>query len=76
YNDAVVAYKNGRPVMLTDVAKIVAGSENKKLGAWVDAEPAIILNVQLQPGANVILTVDNVKSILPKLEESLPAALD
>ncbi|WP_255212950.1 efflux RND transporter permease subunit, partial [Burkholderia pseudomallei] len=76
YNDAVVAYKNGRPVMLTDVAKIVAGSENTKLGAWVDAEPAIILNVQRQPGANVIQTVDNVKAILPKLQESLPAALD
>lgn len=76
YQSAVVAYKNGRPVMLTDVAKIVAGSENTRLGAWVDASPAIILNVQRQPGANVIQTVDSIKALLPKLQESLPAALD
>ncbi|MBI0325843.1 MdtB/MuxB family multidrug efflux RND transporter permease subunit [Burkholderia plantarii] len=76
YNSAVVAYKNGRPVMLTDVAKVVAGTENTKLGAWVDAEPAIIVNVQRQPGANVIQTVDSIKAILPKLQETLPAALD
>ncbi|WP_186147220.1 MdtB/MuxB family multidrug efflux RND transporter permease subunit [Burkholderia gladioli] len=76
YNDAVVAYKNGRPVMLTDVAKVIAGTENTKLGAWVDSEPAIIVNVQRQPGANVIQTVDAIKTILPKLQETLPAALD
>ncbi len=76
YNTAVVAYKNGRPVMLTDVAKVIAGTENTKLGAWVDAEPAIIVNVQRQPGANVIQTVDAIKQILPKLQETLPAALD
>ncbi|MGK8888065.1 MdtB/MuxB family multidrug efflux RND transporter permease subunit [Burkholderia gladioli] len=76
YNDAVVAYKNGRPVMLTDVAKVIAGTENTKLGAWVDSEPAIIVNVQRQPGANVIQTVDAIKAILPKLQETLPAALD
>ncbi|WP_186165695.1 MdtB/MuxB family multidrug efflux RND transporter permease subunit [Burkholderia gladioli] len=76
YNDAVVAYKNGRPVMLTDVAKVIAGTENTKLGAWVDSEPAIIVNVQRQPGANVIQTVDSIKAILPKLQETLPAALD
>ena len=76
YNSAVVAYKSGRPVMLTDVAKVVAGSENTKLGAWVNAEPAIILNVQRQPGANVIATVDAIKAQLPKLQETLPAALD
>ncbi|GAB7535259.1 MdtB/MuxB family multidrug efflux RND transporter permease subunit [Burkholderia sp. 3C] len=76
YNTAVVAYKNGRPVMLTDVAKVIAGTENTKLGAWVDAEPAIIVNVQRQPGANVIQTVDAIKQILPKLQETLPASLD
>ncbi|MEX3526639.1 MAG: MdtB/MuxB family multidrug efflux RND transporter permease subunit [Burkholderia sp.] len=76
YNDAVVAYKNGRPVMLTDVAKVIAGTENTKLGAWVDSEPAIIVNVQRQPRANVIQTVDAIKQILPKLQETLPAALD
>ncbi|CAB3767617.1 MdtB/MuxB family multidrug efflux RND transporter permease subunit [Paraburkholderia humisilvae] len=76
YQDAVVAYKNGRPVMLTDVAKIIPGAENTKLGAWVDGTPAIILNVQRQPGANVIQVVDNIKKLLPTLQQSLPAALD
>jgi multidrug efflux pump len=76
YQSAVVAYKNGRPVMLTDVAKIIAGAENTKLGAWVNGTPAIILNVQRQPGANVIQVVDNIKKLLPSLQQSLPAALD
>ncbi|AUT59826.1 MdtB/MuxB family multidrug efflux RND transporter permease subunit [Paraburkholderia terrae] len=76
YKSAVVAYKNGRPVMLTDVATIVAGAENTKLGAWVDNTPAIILNVQRQPGANVIQVVDSIKKLLPTLQQSLPAALD
>ncbi|WP_027796482.1 MdtB/MuxB family multidrug efflux RND transporter permease subunit [Paraburkholderia acidipaludis] len=76
YKSAVVAYRNGRPVMLTDVATIVEGAENTKLGAWVDGVPAIILNVQRQPGANVIQVVDSIKAILPQLQESLPQALD
>jgi len=83
YQSAVVAYKNGRPVMLTDVAKIVDGAENTRLGAWVAGSPgtqrvtpAILLNVQRQPGANVIQVVDSVKAILPQLRASLPAALD
>jgi multidrug efflux pump len=76
YQSAVVAYKNGRPVMLTDVATIVAGAENTKLGAWVNDTPAIILNVQRQPGANVIQVVDNIKKLLPTLQQSLPTALD
>ena len=76
YNDAVIAYKNGRPVMLTDVATIVEGAENTKLGAWVNGTPAIILNVQRQPGANVIQVVDSIKTLLPQLQQALPAALD
>jgi multidrug efflux pump len=76
YKSAVVAYKSGRPVMLTDVATIVQGPENTKLGAWVDGTPAIILNVQRQPGANVIQVVDNIKKLLPQLQQSLPAALE
>jgi len=76
YKSAVVAYKNGRPVMLTDVATIVQGAENTKLGAWVDGTPAIILNVQRQPGANVIQVVDSIKKLLPQLQQSLPAALE
>ncbi len=80
YQDAVVAYRNGRPVMLTDVAKIVDAAENTKLGAWVgtpgSVEPAVLLNVQRQPGANVIQVVDNIKQLLPQLQASLPASLD
>ena len=76
YQSAVIAYRNGRPVMLTDVATIVEGPENTKLGAWVDSTPAIILNVQRQPGANVIQVVDSIKKVLPQLQSSLPAALD
>jgi multidrug efflux pump len=80
YNDAIVAYKNGRPVMLTDVAKIVDGAQNTKLGAWVGADggvkPAILLNIQRQPGANVIQVVDSVKALLPQLQASMPASVD
>src|SRR3984957_8089024 len=76
YKSAVIAYKSGRPVMLTDVATIVQGAENTKLGAWVDSTPAIILNVQRQPGANVIQVVDSIKALLPQLQASLPAALN
>ncbi|WP_158901549.1 MdtB/MuxB family multidrug efflux RND transporter permease subunit [Burkholderia sp. L27(2015)] len=76
YQSAVIAYKNGRPVMLTDVAKIIQGAENTKLGAWVDRTPAIIINVQRQPGANVIDVVDSIKALLPGLQTSLPAAID
>src|SRR4051794_7419877 len=75
YQSAVIAYKSGRPVMLTDVAKIVQGAENTKLGAWVDNTPAIILNVQRQPGANVIQVVERIKALLPQLQQALPAAL-
>ena len=76
YKDAVIAYRNGRPVMLTDVANIVQGAENTKLGAWADGTPAIILNVQRQPGANVIQVVDSIKTLLPQLQEALPSSLD
>lgn len=76
YHNALVAYKNGRPVRLADVAQIVSGPENTKLGAWVDTEPALILSVQRQPGANVIQVVDNIKALLPQLLQSLPAAVE
>jgi multidrug efflux pump len=76
YQSAVIAYKNGRPVMLTDVAKVIQGAENSKLGAWVNRTPAIIINVQRQPGANVIDVVDSIKTLLPTLQNTLPAAID
>ncbi len=76
YRNAVIAYKSGRPVLLSDVATVIDGAENDKLGAWMNDTPAIILNIQRQPGANVIATVDRIKAILPELLTSLPAGIN
>lgn len=76
YNKLVVAYRNGSPVRLTDVATVVEGAENTKLGAWANRTPAIILNVQRQPGANVIEVVDNIRKLLPQMQATLPSAID
>jgi multidrug efflux pump len=75
YKNLIVAYKNGAPVRLTDVAQVVDSAENVKLAAWSGLKPAIILNVQRQPGANVIATVDAIKARLPELQAGLPTAL-
>jgi len=79
YRKLIVAYKNGAPVRLIDVARVVESAENNRLGAWAGSKgelrPAIILNVQRQPGANVIATVDAIKRQLPDLQASLPANL-
>ncbi len=75
YQQLVVAYRNGAPVRLSDVARVVDSAENVKLAAWSGLKPAIILNVQRQPGANVIATVDAIKARLPELQAGLPAAL-
>ena len=76
YLDLVIAYKNGAPVRLKDVANVVSGAENTKLGAWANTTPAVILNVQRQPGANVIQVVNTIKSLLPQLQATLPSAVD
>jgi multidrug efflux pump len=76
YKNLIIAYRNGAPVRLRNVADIVAGAENVKLGAWENTRPAIILNVHRQPGANVIATVDAIKAQLPDLQAALPAALE
>ncbi|AST35057.2 MdtB/MuxB family multidrug efflux RND transporter permease subunit (plasmid) [Ralstonia solanacearum] len=76
YGTMIVAYKNGAPIRLTDVAQIVDGAENSKLAAWANATPAIILNVQRQPGANVIDVVNRAKALLPQLKDTLPANID
>ncbi|MBT1540041.1 MdtB/MuxB family multidrug efflux RND transporter permease subunit [Ralstonia solanacearum] len=76
YSTMIVAYKNGAPIRLTDVAQIVDGAENSKLAAWANATPAIILNVQRQPGANVIDVVNRAKALLPQLKDTLPATID
>ncbi|PLY41990.1 multidrug transporter subunit MdtC [Janthinobacterium sp. ROICE36] len=75
YKRLIITYKNGAPVRLSDVANVVDSAENTRLGAWSGKQPAIILNVQRQPGANVIKTVDAIKALLPKLQASLPAAM-
>ena len=67
YRNLIVAYRNGGPVRLSDVANIVSGPENTKLGAWANTTPAIILNIQRQPGANIIQVVDRIQSLLPQL---------
>ncbi|SEN24783.1 multidrug efflux pump [Duganella sp. CF517] len=75
YQNLILAYKNGAPVRLADVAQVVDSAENVQLGAWSGNKQAIILNVQRQPGANVIATVDAIKARLPELEAGLPGAM-
>jgi multidrug efflux pump len=80
YMNQIIAYKNGAPVRLKNVANAVEGPENSRLGAWIgdgkgDVQQGIVLNVQRQPGANVIETVDQIKKILPELESNLPESV-
>jgi multidrug efflux pump len=76
YRDIIIAYKNGNPVRLSDVGEVIDGAENDKLAAWMNTEPAVILNVQRQPAANVIEVVDRIKALLPSLQAALPSAVD
>ncbi|MCL2523082.1 MAG: MdtB/MuxB family multidrug efflux RND transporter permease subunit [Betaproteobacteria bacterium] len=75
YRDMIIAYANGSPLRLADVAEIVDDAENNRLAAWANTEPGIIVNIQRQPGANVIEVVDRIKALLPQLQASLPGAL-
>ncbi|MGA2651924.1 MAG: efflux RND transporter permease subunit [Terracidiphilus sp.] len=75
YRKVVVAYRNGAPVKLTDVAQVVDGIENNKQAAWMNRTPAVILNIQRQPGANTIKVVKAIKAVLPQLEVNLPASI-
>ena len=76
YKSLVVAYNNGAPVMLSDVARVVDDVENTKLAAWMNRTPAVIVNIQRQPGANTIQVVDRIKTLLPQLRANLPAGID
>jgi len=76
YKSLVIAYTNGAPVILSDVARVVDDVENTKLAAWMNKTPAIIVNIQRQPGANTIQVVDRIKQLLPLLKANLPAGLD
>src|SRR5580693_8008541 len=76
YGNVVVAYKNGAPVRLKDVTTLVSGAENSKLGGWMNSVPALILNVQRQPGANVVDVVNRIQELLPSLKADMPAGVD
>ena len=76
YRALVVAYRNGAPVRLSDVANVVEGAENVKQAAWMNDKPAVIVNIQRQPGANIIGVVNRIKRLLPQLKASLPASVD
>jgi multidrug efflux pump len=75
YKPIVVAYRNGAPVRLSDVANIIDDTENVRLAAWMNLTPAVIVNIQRQPGANIISVVDRIKKLLPQLQASLPSAV-
>jgi len=75
YRPLIVAYRNGAPVRLSDVANVIDDAENVKQAAWMNTVPAVILNVQRQPGANIITVVDKVKALLPRLRNSLPSSV-
>ena len=76
YGNIVIAYRNGAAVRLRDVADIVSGAENAKLGGWMNSAPALLINVQRQPGANVVDVVDRVRELLPTLQAAVPAGVD
>jgi len=75
YRDLVIAYKNGAPVRISQIARAINGAENTQQAAWADREPAIVLNIQRQPGANVIDVVDRVQKLLPQLRAGLPGTV-
>ena len=75
FKQIVLTYRNGAPVMLTDVAKVVDGTENSELSAWMNKTPAVIVNIQRQPGANIIDVVDKIKALLPKLRATIPPVI-
>ncbi|NTF43733.1 efflux RND transporter permease subunit [Rhizobium rhizogenes] len=75
YKSVIVAYRNSAPVQLKDVATVVEGLENNRVGAWYQGQPAVILDIMRQPGANVIQTVENVLKQLPKLKQAMPAGV-
>ena len=72
FRNVVLAYRNGAPVMLKDVSNVIDGVENTQLSAWMNKVPAVIVNIQRQPGANIINVVDSIKKLLPKLRATIP----
>ena len=75
YKNVIIAYRNGAPVRLRDVATVIDGTENAKQAAWMNLSPAVIVNIQRQPGANIISVVDRIKNVLPQLQGGLPSSV-
>jgi len=75
YRGVIVATKNGAPVRLSDVANVIDGAENARQAAWMNLTPAVIVNIQRQPGANIISVADRIKKLLPRLQSSLPSSI-
>jgi multidrug efflux pump len=75
YQDVIIATKNGAPVRLRDVANVIDGAENARQAAWMNQTPAVIVNIQRQPGANIISVADRIKKLLPRLQSSLPSSI-
>jgi multidrug efflux pump len=75
FKQIVLTYRNGAPIMLTDVANVIDGVENAELSAWMNKVPAVIVNIQRQPGANIINVVDSIKALLPKLRATIPPVI-
>ncbi|MBI3444114.1 MAG: efflux RND transporter permease subunit, partial [Magnetospirillum sp.] len=75
YPEQVVAWKNGAPVRVRDIGNVVEGVENSRVAGWFDGKPAVIINVQRQPGANIVATVDRIKAKLPELKRGIPAGI-
>ncbi len=76
YRPIIITYNNGAPVRLSDVATVVDGAENTQLAAWMNRKPAIIVNIQRQPGANVIEVVQRINELLPKVQSAMPAGIN
>src|SRR5208282_3495208 len=76
YSGLIIAYRNNSPVRLSDVASVTQSAENTRLASWMNRTPAVLLNIQRQPGANVIAVVDQIKRILPQIRNSLPESVD
>src|SRR5438477_4881255 len=76
YRPLVIAYRNGAPVQLSDVASVIDSAENIKQAAWMNSTPAIIINIQRQPGTNIIEVVDRIKALLPQLKTTLPSSVN
>jgi multidrug efflux pump len=75
YGPIILAYRNGAPIRVSDVATVIDGAENTKLAAWVNADPAIVINIQRQPGTNIISVVDTVQALLPQIASSMPEGI-